>query len=154
MIDLKKIYPCKNRHVDGKLEDGRFVEFRTNIPRNFDNLMRQVVAMANTNGGLILFGVEKRTLSAVGIRGEHNLIIRNLELAIGKLSLGISYQISNEVVDNKFVVILEIKKATSTAYFSRVETTPARQIAYRYTEDVQGEISISKEGMRYTKVFK
>lgn len=110
--------------------------------------------MANTNGGLILFGIEKRTLSAVGIRGEHNLIIRNLELAIEKLSLGLSYHISSEVVDNKLVVILEIKKATSTAYFSRVETTPARQIAYRYTENVQGEISISKEGMRYTKVFK
>lgn len=154
MINLKKIYPCPNRYVDGILEDGRLVEFKTNIPHNFDALIRQVVAMANTNGGLILFGVDKRTLSVVGIRGEHNLLIRDLELAIGKLSLGISYQISNEVVDNKFVVILEIKKTTSTAYFSRVETTPARQIAYRYTEDVQGEISISKEGMRYTKVFK
>ena len=154
MIDLKKVHPCPNGYVDGRLEDGRFVEFKANIPRNFDNLIRQIVAMANTVGGVILFGVDERTLSVVGIHGDYNLLIRNLELAIGKLSLGISYQINNEVVDNKFVVILEIKKATSTAYFSRIETTPARQIAYRYTEDVQGEISISKEEMRYTKVFK
>lgn len=155
MIDLRKVYPCPNGHVDGRLEDGRLVEFKANIPRNFDNLIRQVVAMANTVGGIILFGVDERTLSVVGIHGDYNLLIRNLELAIGKLSLGISYQINHEVVNNKDVVILEIKKAMSTTYFSRVETTPARQIAYRYAEDVQGEFSISKkEEMRYTKVFK
>ena len=154
MIDLKKVHPCQDGYVDGKLEDGRLVEFKTNIPRNFDNLIRQVVAMANTVGGLILFGVDERTSSVVGIHGDYNLLIRNLESAIRKLSLGIPYQISHEVVNGRNVVILEIMKATSTTYFSRVDTTPARQIAYRYTEGVLGKLSISKEEMRYTKVFK
>ena len=56
MIDLKKIRLCKNGYVDGELEDGRLVEFKIIIPRKFDNLIRQVVAMANTVGGFVIFG--------------------------------------------------------------------------------------------------
>ena len=154
MIDLKKVRPCKNGYVDGEFEDGKLVEFKTNIPRKYDNLIRQVVAMANTVGGFIIFGVDEKTLSIVGIGGDYTLLISDLELSIRKLSLGIYYQITHEVVDDRDIVILEIKKSSSTTYFSRVETTPARQIAYRYTGKVQDGFSISKEEMRYTKVFK
>ena len=154
MIDLKQVRPCQNRYVDGELHDGRLVEFKINIPRNFDNLVRQVVAMANSVGGLIIFGVDKRTLSIVGIHGDSHQLINDFELAIQNLSLGIIYSTTHEVVNDKDVVIFEINKAKSTTYFSRVETTPARQIAYRYTQDVEGNVSFSKEEMRYTKVYK
>lgn len=154
MIDLKKIRHCKNGYVDGELEDGRLVEFKINIPRNFDNLVRQVVAMANSVGGLIIFGVDERTLSIVGIHGDNHQLINDFEFAIQNLSLGITYSTTHEVVNDKDVVIFEINKAKSTTYFSRVETTPARQIAYRYTQDVEGNVSLSKEEMRYTKVYK
>lgn len=154
MIDLKQVRPCQNRYVDGELDDGRLVEFKINIPRNFDNLVRQVVAMANSVGGLIIFGVDKRTLSIVGIHGDSHQLINDFELAIQNLSLGIIYSTTHEVVNDKDVVIFEINKAKSTTYFSRVETTPARQIAYRYTQDVEGNVSFSKEEMRYTKVYK
>ena len=154
MIDIKKVRPCKNGEVDGELEDGRLVEFKTNIPRTFDNLIRQVVAMANTTGGFVIFGVDDKTLSVVGISGDYSSLIYNLELSIKKLSLGIDYQIIREVVEGKDVVILEIKTVSSTSYFSRVETTPARQIAYRYTGDAQNGFTISKEEMRYARVFK
>ena len=154
MIDLKQVRPCQNRYVDGELDDGRLVEFKINIPRNFDNLVRQVVAMANSVGGLIIFGVDKRTLSIVGIHGDSHQLINDFELAIQNLSLGIIYSTTHEVVNDKDVVIFEINKAKSTTYFSRVETTAARQIAYRYTQDVEGNVSFSKEEMRYTKVYK
>lgn len=154
MIDLKQVRPCHNRYVDGVLDDGRLVEFKIYIPRNFDNLVRQVVAMANSVGGLIIFGVDERTLSIVGIHGDNHQLINDFELAIQSLSLGITYSIIHEVVNDKDVVIFEINKAKSTTYFSRVETTPARQIAYRYTQDVEGNVSFSKVEMRYTKVFK
>ena len=37
MLDLKKVRPCKKyKQVDGELEDGRLVEFKINLPRNFD----------------------------------------------------------------------------------------------------------------------
>ncbi len=154
MIDLRQVRPCQNGYVDGELDDGRLVEFKTNIPRIFDNLVRKVVAMANSVGGLIIFGVDERTLSIVGIHGDYHQLINDFELAIQSLSLGISYLITHEVVNDKDVVIFEINKSKSTTYFSRVETTPARQIAYRYTEDIEGKISLSKEEMRYTKVFR
>ena len=155
MLDLKKVRPCKKyKQVDGELEDGRLVEFKINLPRNFDNLVRQAVAMSNTVGEFIIFGVEDKTLSVVGVHGDYHQLISDIELSIKKLSLGLSYLITHEVVDDKDVVIFEIKKAESTTYFSRVETTPARQIAYRYTEEVEGRLSISKKEMRYTRVFK
>lgn len=154
MIDFNEVHPCQNRHVDGVLEDGRLVEFKISIPRNYDSLVRQVVAMANTVGGVIIFGIDERTQSVIGIHGDYNQLINDLELAIKRLSLGISYSITHEVVNGRDVVILEINKAESTTYFSRVDTTPARQIAYRYTVEEQGEFSISKEEMRYTKIFK
>ena len=110
--------------------------------------------MANTVGGYIIFGVDERTLSIVGIGVDYFSLINNLEMSIRKLSIGVNYQITHEVVDDRDVVILEIKRALSTTYFSRVETTPARQIAYRYTVDVQDKSTISREEMRYAKVFK
>lgn len=68
--------------------------------------------------------------------------------------MGVFYQITHEVVDGKDIVTLEIRKTSSTAYFSRVETTPARQIAYKYTKEAQSGVTVSKKEMRYTKVFK
>ena len=154
MIDLKRIRPSNNRYVDGELEDGRFVEFKANIPRHFDNLVKNIVAMANTVGGLIIFGVDERTLSVVGIHNDYQQLIMNLELAIKRLSIGVTYLITHEVVHDRNVVILEINKAESTTYFSRVETSPARQNAYRYMEEVEGGFSLVNEEMRYNKVFK
>lgn len=154
MIDLKRVHKSHNSYFDGLLDDGRPVEFKTDIPSNFDNIIRQVVAMANTDGGFIIFGVNGRKLSIVGLRGDYNQLIRNLELAIKRLSLGITYQISHEVIDNKDVVTLGIEKSESTSYFSRVETSPARQSAYKYTKNTTGKYSLTKREMRYSKVFK
>ena len=65
------------------------------------------------------------------------------------------YYIGKSVVeDDKTVAILEIKEGESTAYYTRKETTPYRQVAYRYTEDDDGIFSISKEVMQYAKVYK
>lgn len=153
MIDLKNIRPCPNAYVDGVLEDGRLVEFKASIPRNLDNLARQVVAIANTAGGYIIFGIDD-TQSIVGIGGDYNRHISNLELSFKRLLPGTHPRITHEVVNKRDIIIIEIEKASSTAYFSRVETTPARQIAYRYTQITQDEISITKSEMRYTKVFK
>ena len=63
MIDLTKLHLCKNDHVDGELEDGRLVEFKTKIPSKFDDLIRQSVAMANSVGGFIILElIEERYL--------------------------------------------------------------------------------------------
>ncbi len=154
MIDLKQLCLFEKGPVDGLLKDGRLVEFKAKIPHNYDGLVRQIVAIANTAGGFIIFGVDERTLSVIGVHDDYHQLINDLKQAIKKLSLGIDFSLTHEVEDNKVVVTLEIKKSESTAYFSRTETTPARQIAYKYTKGVEGVFSITKEEMRYTKVFK
>ena len=50
---------------------------------------------------------------------------------------------------------MEIKKSESTSFFSRVKTTPARQIAYKFKEIDKDQYAISNENeMRYPKVYK
>ena len=156
MIEFKNIgniFLCPSGDVDGVLEDGRLVEFKTVIPSNWDNIVRQMVAMANSFGGFVIFGVRKRegTLSVVGV--EYAVLL--IEWEIRRFSVGLDYSITREEVDNKDVIILEIKKAESTTYFCRRITSPARQIAYRFEEEKEYVYSISKKDeMRYAKVFK
>lgn len=157
MIEFKNIgniFLCPSGDVDGVLEDGRLVEFKTGFPLNYENnIARQMVAMANSYGGFVIFGVRKRegTLSVVGV--EIPVII--IEFVIQKFSVGLDYSITREEVDNKDVIIIEIKKAESTTYFCRRDTSPARQTAYKYIEIDKFVYSLSKKDeMRYAKVFK
>lgn len=155
MIDLKKVQPCANNYVDGVLDDGKLVEFKVKIPNSMDKLMHLIVAMANTNGGLIIFGVDERTMSVVGILGDYEQQMHKIATGIKRLSVGITYSLIHETINERNVITLEIKKSESTSYFSRIETTPARQIAYKFKEKDKGQYSISNENeMRYPKVYK
>lgn len=155
MIDLKKVRPCANNYVDGVLDDGKLVEFKVKIPNSMDKLIHLIVAMANTNGGLIIFGVDERTMSVVGILGDYEQQMHKIATGIKRLSVGITYSLIHETINERNVITLEIKKSESTSYFSRIETTPARQIAYKFKEKDKGQYSISNENeMRYPKVYK
>lgn len=155
MIDLKKVRLCANHYVDGVLDDGKLVELKVKIPNNMDKLMHLIVAMANTNGGLIIFGVDERTMSVVGILGDYEQQMHKIATGIKRLSVGITYSLIHETINERNVITLEIKKSESTSYFSRIETTPARQIAYKFKETDKGQYSISNENeMRYPKVYK
>ena len=155
MIDINKVRPCANHYVDGMLDDGRLVEFKVKIPNKLDKLIHLIVAMANANGGLIVFGVDERTMSVVGILGDYEQQMHKITTEIKKLSVGITYSLIPETINERNVITLEIKKSESTSFFSRVETTPARQIAYKFKEMDKGQYSISNENeMRYPKVYK
>ncbi len=153
LSDLLEARPSRNQLVDGELEDGRYVEFRVGLPR-LDNLLQQVVAMANRLGGYIVFGVDERKRKVIGIKEDYYLLMNKVQHAIDNLSSGVTFDLESVVEDDKTVAILEIKEGESTAYYTRKETTPYRQVAYRYTEDDNGIFSISKEVMQYAKVYK
>jgi predicted HTH transcriptional regulator len=91
MIDLTKVQLCANTYVDGVLDDGRFVEFKVKIPNNLDKLVRLIVAMANSNGGLIIFGVDERTMSVIGILGNCESHKQKIATEIKRLSIGVTY---------------------------------------------------------------
>ena len=155
MINLKDVHPSANKYIDGQLDDGRLVEFKINVPHNMDMLAHIIVAMANTSGGLILFGIDERSMSVVGIQGNLEHLICKITQAINKFSIGITYSLTHEIVDEKNVIILEIMKAESTAFFSRIETTPARQIAYKFKKEAENQYTLLNESeMRYSKVYK
>jgi hypothetical protein len=63
--------------------------------------------------------------------------------------------LTKEIIEEKHIVILEIEKSKSTSFFSRTETTPARQIAYRFKKEGNNELYVHNDGeMRYSRVFK
>ncbi len=155
MVDINNIMKRLYPNVEGFLDDGRFVEIKSDIPKKFSDLIHRVVAMSNFTGGLIIFGIEEKSLTVVGVKESYETIISVLEQAIQKYSVGIRYQITHEVIDRKDVVTLEIFKGQSTAYFSRVETSPARQVAYNFIKNENGRYKIGNTAeMRYSKVYK
>ena len=155
MIDLRSIRKCPYPLVDGQLDDGRLVEIKKNLPHDINVIMRLIVAMSNSTGGLIIFGVEERSMTVVGITESFEKAVSILEQAIQRYSVGIQYQITPEVIDGKDVVTLEVFKRQSTSYFSRIETSPARQIAYNFFRNESNRYTLGNEAeMRYTKVYK
>lgn len=154
MIEFSSIRQCPYAFVDGQLDDGRLVEFKRNLPNDSNALIRLIVAMSNSTGGLIIFGIDDR-LTVIGVEDSFENIISILEHAIQRYTVGLRYQIIQEVIDGKDVVTLEIFKSKSTSYFSRIETSPERQIAYNIIRNESGRYAIGNEAeMRYYKVYK
>ena len=91
MIDLTKVQLCANTYVDGVLDDGRFVEFKVKIPNNLDKLVRLIIAIANSNGGLIIVGVDERTMTVIGILGNSESHKQKIATEIKRLSIGVTY---------------------------------------------------------------
>lgn len=154
---INNLNRLNNTSFDGKLDDGRFVELKFKVPHNLDNIVRMAVAMANTCGGMILFGIDDRNMSVVGLTGDIKSLIQQIENSINTLSIGIKYSINAELVENsrKYVLILEIQKSESTTYFSRKITSPARQTSYVFKEGIKGNLTPdSATAMRYVKVYK
>lgn len=109
MIDLRSLRQCPYLIVDGQLDDGRLVEIKANFPHGI-NVMRLIVAMSNSTGGLILFGIDER-LTIVGIKESFKKSISILEQDIQRYSVGIRCQITHEVIDGKDVVTLIFLKS-------------------------------------------
>ena len=87
MIDLRSLRQCPYLIVDGQLDDGRLVEIKANFPHGI-NVMRLIVAVSNSTGGLILFGIDER-LTIVGIKESFKKSISILEQDIQRYSVGI-----------------------------------------------------------------
>ena len=147
MIDLNDKQPKNIKYIKGFLPDGRPFILKS-FYSNIEETMRDVVAMANFKGGQIVFlHTWKRDNDEVINKDK---LTNNIEHAIYALTLDVEYKIYSNNED----IILDIQKSRSTAYFSRRETTPHRQIAYRFEEKQDNIITLSKDEMLYSRVFK
>ena len=139
---------------DARAKDGRPIEYKRMVPHNLDDLIRIAIAMSNSVGGYIIFGIDDRTESIIGLEEDINKSVQRIKNSIRLLSLNLDSEIKVKTIKHQKIIIWEIKKASSTAYFSRQETTPARQIAYEYVGHKKKQLVETKQEMRYTKVYK
>lgn len=139
---------------DARAKDGRPIEYKRMVPHNLDDLIRIAIAMSNSVGGYIIFGIDDRTESIIGVEEDINKSVQRIKNSIRLLSLNLDSEIKVKTIKHQKIIIWEIKKASSTAYFSRQETTPARQIAYEYVGHKKKQLVETKQEMRYTKVYK
>lgn len=153
MIDLEKLEKSGFLAVDGELKDGRVVEFKKRLAGKLEDIVRLVVAMANNRGGKVIWGVDDNG-RVLGVDYEYEDVKKRLSEAINNLSVGVKYELTNETIEKKRVVVLDIEKSESTAFFSRVKTSPELRIAYRLGGREKNKTIVSGRSLKYSKVYK
>lgn len=143
--DLKKALTNSNENV--------YLEFKSDIPNTFDNLIKPIVAMANNRGGLLLLGIKddkniiglsKEKYSKEGLSGS----IRNLIKPEKFTSSTNIYEI--KIGDTKSVFVIDVppfericagynSKSKNYVYFTmnnseKVELTPEELQILAYTK--------------------
>lgn len=147
----------KQYRPDGILPDGRVVEFKTNIPRDFAMIGKSLVAIANFGGGCLIYGVRetKNGLEVVGVEYDRPGFMALLGRTVQEMTTGIHYHFEEEIVDGKLVIIISIDAPSATTYFARSESSPERQTEYTFEKDDAGKLGIvSKTKLQYKRVFK
>lgn len=145
------------RHADGFLPDGRPIEFKASINKDWDKIVRVMVSFANFGGGIILLGVGevKDRLSIVGIEADETKLKAMVSLAVARLTIGLKYSVSIQMIQEKYIGVITIEQADTTAYFSRLESSPYRQIEYEWEKDDKGIYTlVNKTSMQYQIVYK
>lgn len=99
--------------------EGKYIEFKLQLPHKHENFLKDIIAFANTSGGKTIVGVEDATGDVVGI-GEQNPF---------KLSDQISNMISDaciplihtditpRTIDNKTVLEIEVFPGSQRPYY-------------------------------------
>lgn len=142
---------------DGILSDGRVVEYKAKIPREYSDIAKAIVAVANYGGGLLVYGVResKNDLELVGVVYEQNGSMNLLRRAVRGLTIGVHYNIEEQIIDNIPIVVITVDSSVSTTYFSRSDSSPERQIEYTFERNDDRKLRIvAKTKMQYKRVFK
>lgn len=167
------IHPIRSKYIFGKLEDGRLVSLKSSVPNKLDDIVKTAVAMSNANGGIIMLGVGKskqlanfgrheniyiqlKALTTIaGLHGDIDGDLEKIELAFSLLTINISYKIRSIESEKRVIILIDIERASSTAFLCRRNTkTPERQTAYYLGKDAKGSLEFHKTEMRYSAIYK
>ena len=135
------------------VSDRATIIYKITVPSNLDDLMRLVVAIANSGGGYIIFGIDNKE-NVVGLNTENKDNISKISDAINNLTIGIEYSFTEMSEENKNILILNIKESDSTAFFCRSKTSQHRQIAYELVKEDGKNKVIQRCNMTYLNVYK
>lgn len=135
------------------VSDRATIIYKITVPSNLDDLMRLVVAIANSGGGYIIFGIDNKE-NVVGLNTENKDNISKISDAKNNLTIGIEYSFTEMSEENKNILILNIKESDSTAFFCRSKTSQHRQIAYELVKEDGKNKVIQRCNMTYLNVYK
>ena len=150
---LDNLKPSEFHGVDGKLEDGRVAIFKREVPDKLEQLVHLVVAIANHQGGFVIFGVNRKG-GVIGLQDEYETIKERVSRAVKEQSLGVDFNLSKENEDGNSIVVLEIKRTESIAFFSNQKKTPQRRILYCFGDGSEKKSVVRKMDLNYKTVYK
>ena len=94
-----------------------YVQFKENA-HNELSIAQEMIAFANTNGGIILIGVDDKNWEPKGLKKEDLHRLTNLLVNAAQQHIKPSIYITTETVeiDNKFIMIVKVPKGIAIPY--------------------------------------
>ena len=135
--------------------EGKHIEFKVQIPRKHENILKDIIAFANTSGGKTIIGVEDATGNVVGI-GEQNpfklsdLISNMVSDACTPL---IHTDITPRTIENKTVLEIEVFPGRQRPYYLKsVGKAKSSYIRVNGTSRPASERKLKELEMEGTKI--
>jgi ATP-dependent DNA helicase RecG len=103
-----------------KVDEGKILEFKQDLssPRN---LLKTIVAFANTAGGKVIVGVHDKTRQVLGIDNPLDEEERLCNLIADSISPRLTPNVEMNTVDGKTLLIIEVFLSNSRPYYLRSE---------------------------------
>ncbi|MDO5582003.1 MAG: ATP-binding protein, partial [Planctomycetia bacterium] len=95
------------------------LEFKKELSGDMKKILKTVCAFANGDGGKIVFGIENNTLAVAGIESDKVFILMDslADMISNNCSPQIIPYITFETINDKTVVIVEIRPGQNTPYY-------------------------------------
>lgn len=151
MLTVEKI---KSALEQGSLFENGSIEFKLNIPNNWDGIARCIVGMANCKGGHIIFGIQEYKSQSKLIGIKRHITYQSIYEQLGNFIIGAKYTLKSLTIGNSEFLIIEIPPSATPAYFRRKFTSPERLIKYIRTSDGNQYENTAEAKMSYRKVYK
>lgn len=140
----------KNKKNNYFLEDGEFVNLKSNLPKDLSDLRRLIIAMANSKGGYIVFGV--RNNKEIGLTSDTQECIDEITKLIKDSIVGVNYSFHKEEKEGKRFLILKVEQSETIAYFPNKGEKVEREIAYFIEENADEKGNKNNEGKNQPKI--
>lgn len=143
---MRKIEEIKQGLEDLTLKEDEFIEFKTSMPRDYKQIARHFIGIANNGGGYYIVGVKETNegIELVGVKQKDFSFIKDQFISICRENT-INVRCDVHIVNiNKLeIIIVEIKNSGTNAYFKSENPIV-------YFRDSSGKTY----SPRYEKVFK
>lgn len=105
---------------DGSLRESSSIEVKRNLPNDKLLLARNIIDLANNEGGYLIIGVWENTngIELVGVRDALSTV-KTLDNVLNNLTRNATGYLSVQTINNQNIVILQVEKSKSLAYYCR-----------------------------------